>query len=1104
MKKTRLLVFALLASTFAMKAAAGPIEDAMAVPMANWSFNKTYWTDPNSAIGMRYDLDTTNKLARWNSYYNHDKTESDNSITVPETVECDGETYVVVAIDNPNNYTYYRSSATSINLPSTLRRIGSTAFAFFDKVNNYDIPATVEEIGTNAFYLAEKDNIVTLTMHGNHLPATTGRLDNNYCSHEDNNNKNEVHYIRVMVPGDLFDQYIYADNWENCVIINADKYAASNAATTWTTVDRVDEGQLGYAIVADDLPNVRRYAEVNSLKILSGSLNADDWYAIRQMKNLVKLDLSGATFTSVPNNAARHCWQLEEIILPDCVESIGSNAFGYTSVGKYSQYAPLATGESEHDFHMPTHLKTIGNSAFYDCDELRNIFIPEGVKSIPSDCFAMCNSLARADLPAQLEQINNGAFYECALVSHSIPGTVKTIGGSAYRYNYSLTDLTLGEGIETINDYAFNNCRSLDNLTTPHSLRTINEYGFSGCWSLVNLNLQEGLESIRNYAFSSCSSLEEVTLPSTLLNLYTIPFYNDPKLTRIISKAIIPPTLKGNVPTTENNATLELIVPDWSIADYMTTPGWITYQKNTSVADIWPENLYIRKDFQLLFKNNQPVGYRPNLILMQDDQEKDDGYGHTMTERGNLTIGSATGLHLDRFEMVLSPWAKYDRDRDNETTYRDYEYHRDKYRPNALVVHGSIEAESATVHYQMCRDTWHAVYINNVDFSNFVPDDPETQFVIKRYDPVARAAGDMEHAWVDVTSGTLNGCYFVKCYNSDSKYYSSEPISFTATVNTKSPAFTLLKNGVGKPATVAAPANGAGNSTDASWNLISTERPCFFDSRFMSMTDGKGNSYYNFLVWNSYSRKYQAYSTQDDRYVFSPAEAFFVQGTNDTNALDVSFNDQGRQYRANSRELDYFSSNARRIEAAGEGRLVYNIIAANNAGSDADRTRIVLNEQATMTFDAGTDMYEMKSPESVLLVWSQQADTEYSINERPVGDGEVALGIAVAEAGYHSFRLAPADLDAAPADQYEVFIEDIDEGSLTRISETDAYSFFSEPGEFTGRFYAHFVEKSNPTAIETLEQTVAARHAARYNLAGQRIGTSANGVVIEEGKKVIR
>lgn len=1102
MKKTRLLVLALLTSTFGLKAAAqcpqGTIEAAMAVPMSEWSFNQTRVTDPNSSLEWRYDLDTTHKLARWNSYYNYNRLEADKSITVPEAIEYNGEWYVVVAIDNPNGYGF-SSDATSFTMPGTIRRIGEMAFDF-DKISNYDIPASVEEIGKNAFRGASYDNYLTLTMHGTTVPVATGTLDGDYCSHYDSNNKNQVNYIRVMVPGDLFDQYIYANYWENCVIINADKYAADNAATDWTVIDRVDEGQLGYAIVADDLPNVRRYAEINCLKVLSGSLNEDDWYAIRQMKNLVKLELSGMTFTTVPNNATNYCWQLEDVVLPDCVESIGYYGFARTAIGKYSDYAPLATGEGPHDFHMPASLKTIGYNAFYDCDFLRNIYIPEGVKSIPSDCFAYSNNLNRVDLPAQLEQIVGGAFYNCNIIRHAIPGTVKTIGNSAYRYNYNLAELTLGEGIQTIDGYAFENCQSLDNLVTPRSLRTIKDRAFNGCKSLVNLNLQEGLETIQDYAFASCSNLEEITLPSSLLNLYSYPLYNNPKLMRIISKAIIPPTLKGYVPTNENNATLELLVPDWSIADYMTTPGWITYQKNTAVADIWPENLYIRKDFQLLFKNEQPQDYRPNLVLMQDDQTKDDGYGHNMTERGNLTIGSSTGLHLDRFEMVLSPWAKYDRDRDNESTYRDYENYTDKFRPNSLVVHGSIEAESATIHYQLNRDTWHAVYINNVDFADFVPDDPNTQFVIKRYDAVQRAAGNMADGWQDVTSGTLNGCYFVKCYNSDNKYY-YEPIAFTATTNPKAAAFTLLKNGCGKPATVSAV---SADDKDASWNLIAVERPCFYDSRYMTMTDGQGNSFYNFLVWNSYSRKYQAYSTRDDKYVISPAEAFFVQGPNSATAIDVTFDDRGRQYRANSRELDYYSSNARRIAAAEEGRLVYNIIATNDAIGDADRTRIVLNEQATTAFDAGSDMYEVKSTDNVLLVWTQQAGTELAINERPLGDGEVALGIAVAEAGYHSFRLAPADSECAPADQYDVYVEDIDEGRLTLISETDAYTFYTEQGEYPGRFYVHFVEKSNPTAIETLEQTVNARRAARYNLAGQQAGSNANGVVIENGKKVIR
>ena len=91
---------------------------------------------------------------------------------------------------------------------------------------------------------------------------------------------------------------------------------------------------------------------------------------------------------------------------------------------------------------------------------------------IPSSAFYSCNSLTNVGIPDCVTSIGYRAFYNCdSLTSVVIPDSVTSIGEEAFLNCDSLTSVTIGNGVTSIGESAFYGCRSLKEIyckpTTP-------------------------------------------------------------------------------------------------------------------------------------------------------------------------------------------------------------------------------------------------------------------------------------------------------------------------------------------------------------------------------------------------------------------------------------------------------------------------------------------------------------------------------------------------------------------------------------------------------------------------------------------------------------
>ena len=224
--------------------------------------------------------------------------------------------------------------------------------------------------------------------------------------------------------------------------------------------------------------------------------------------------------TEIGYYAFYECDSLTSVTIPDSVTTIGDSAFDRC----YSLTSVT----------IPDSVTTIGDSAFDECHRLTSITIPDGVTSIGYWAFYYCKSLTSITIPDGVTSIGDSAFSYCdSLTSVTIGDSVTTIGDSAFYYCKSLTSVTIPDSVMTIGGSAFWNCESLTSVTIGNSVKTIGNRAFCNCYSLTSVTIPDSVTTIGDYAFYWCDSLTSVTIPDSVTEIGERAFSSCDSLTSV-------------------------------------------------------------------------------------------------------------------------------------------------------------------------------------------------------------------------------------------------------------------------------------------------------------------------------------------------------------------------------------------------------------------------------------------------------------------------------------------------------------------------------------------------------------------------------------------
>lgn len=806
-----------------------------------------------------------------------------------------------------------------------------------------------------------------------------------------------------------------------------------NLDSQYMTINLSAPGTLGVEALAlvNTLPDMRYLR-------LTGKMNAADWNTISNMTGLWAIDMKDVDITAIPASAFAKT-SLRFIEFPAQLKTIGEKAFyerslvgrlvlpeSLDSIYSYAFYKNFLT-----EVIIPANVKYIGGYAFNDNDRLTSVTLGCGLTEISNYCFNSCEKLAVVKGGENVKTIESGAFNYCSELRSVSDLAPVTVGGSAFYCCKKLENFNFSNA-KTLKSEAYRECNTLTDVDLT-TVETIGTRCFITCTGLKKVVLGNNISRINEYAFTDCNALEELHIGSSVSNLDSRCFYTtSSSLKKVYVTAPAPPSVYNNTSYYPFYSTsgVTLYVPEYAMVSYKLDNYWSKFTKVEPNPNT-PDKVNIYKKLELTSNARIPnspdiyIGKGGSLIVNGDNAQAFGKYTQYMN------IGETSSSLISRCKEMTSTSSQFD---------------------------FFIGATSGYGYwYYLCMPF-------DVKRSDIIL--PEgTAIAVRYYDSESRATNGASGNWKDVSADAVlqtgKGYIFRSSKEGD--------VGFPATEETHNAIF--RSEAITTPLVEYA----AEESANAGWNLVGNPYPCFYDIYYMDFAAP-------ITTWDVDNRTYKAYSATDDNFVLTPLQAFFVQKPSLVEA--ITFQPAGRQI---NKTIDHSALAMRR--AASSKQVQRKLVDVALTCTDrTDRTRVVVNANASDDFCADNDAVKMMAYEGTPQIYTIAGADQLAVNEGAHRSGSVALGM----------YLPADDVYTIAIDRNELGAKLLDYGVEVEMP----YTFSAAEGYADDRFTLTF--ETTTTGINTVA-TDAKTDDAIYTIDGRRVSnTDKKGIYIQNHKKIVK
>ena len=312
---------------------------------------------------------------------------------------------------------------------------------------------------------------------------------------------------------------------------------------------------------------------------------------------------------SIGANAFRWCFRLQKVVLPSTLTYIAKDAFNgddalavveshisdpqdiNSFIFYGDSYSNPVTDEFEVESTLAVLYVPVGSKEKYEVlpgwKQFRKIEEGELKEAKVGDMIYWYPSAGSSAILIHYE--SSFSYDDYKLIGITVPASVNiegktyqvtNIGTSAFSNAGEFSSLSLPEGIETIGTSAFNGL-FIPEIILPSTLKVIGYGAFSNC-KIKSLIVPEGVESVYFQAFSSMENLETLELPNSLKHIggHVILYTNLPTIISHITEPFATYEFTFIYKTgSYSSSPATLYVPVDTKAKYEALSGWTKFAK---------------------------------------------------------------------------------------------------------------------------------------------------------------------------------------------------------------------------------------------------------------------------------------------------------------------------------------------------------------------------------------------------------------------------------------------------------------------------------------------------------------------------------------------